>query len=359
MISEFKIPLHRFDLNLLPADARQIGTEAFKMAVSLHFAAEYAASGQNAIVTVDDAAIGVMTYPRDADALDMIMPMLKAGKLAEALPYLEALTKDEPGNAAVLYNLGLCYSELGQLDEAVIRLKRAVKIDPDYLHAWVGIGVAYHRLHKPEQAFEAYREASRINPNDPYTLRNLGGLLIAMKRPAEGVPYLRQALAMLPDDPQAIYGLALGLTDLDTDAADREADGLFKRVIKEHPTSPIAEIAEKARTRLAHKQLAEGSVGGLRLDVVAYLTDALKTFAKVGPAKTRTIGVEVALLGRNGLEINDPAKKYKLKSLPGDFSGLHLLAIMYAAFQQIDPSADLGADFAAEYEVAKKAVKGK
>ncbi len=33
-----------------------------------------------------------------------------------------------------------------------------------------------------------------------------------------------------------------------------------------------------------------------------------------------------------------------------------VLAIMYAAFQQIDPSADLGADFAAEYAVAKKTV---
>ena len=49
----------------------------------------------------------------------------------------------------------------------------------------------------------------------------------------------------------------------------------------------------------------------------------------------------------------------KMKSLPGDFSGLQLLAIMYAAFQQIDPSADLGADFAAEYAVAKKAAKGR
>lgn len=88
MISEFKIPLHRFDLNLLPGDSRQIGTEAFKMAVSIHFAAEYAASGQNAIVTVDDTEIGVMTYPRGANALDLIMPMLKAGKLAEAVPYL-------------------------------------------------------------------------------------------------------------------------------------------------------------------------------------------------------------------------------------------------------------------------------
>lgn len=40
--------------------------------------------------------------------------------------------------------------------------------------------------------------------------------------------------------------------------------------------------------------------------------------------------------------------------LPGKFSGLQLLSIMYAAFQQIDPTADIGADFKAEYEAAVK-----
>lgn len=43
MATEFTIPLHRFDTNLLPADARQVGTDAFKTAVMIHFAAEYAA----------------------------------------------------------------------------------------------------------------------------------------------------------------------------------------------------------------------------------------------------------------------------------------------------------------------------
>jgi hypothetical protein len=42
---------------------------------------------------------------------------------------------------------------------------------------------------------------------------------------------------------------------------------------------------------------------------VAYPIDALKTFAKVEPAKTSTIGVKVALLGRTELEINESAKK--------------------------------------------------
>jgi hypothetical protein len=40
MSTEFKIPLHRFDTNLLPPTARQVGTEAFKTAVMVHFAAE-------------------------------------------------------------------------------------------------------------------------------------------------------------------------------------------------------------------------------------------------------------------------------------------------------------------------------
>lgn len=44
--------------------------------------------------------------------------------------------------------------------------------------------------------------------------------------------------------------------------------------------------------------------------------------------------------------------KYTLKALPGKFSGLRLLAIMYTAFRQIDPTMDTGADFAAEYQAA-------
>lgn len=259
----------------------------------------------------------------------------------------------------MLYNLGLCYSELGQLDEAIIRLKRAVQLAPDHAHAWIGIGTAYHRMRKPKEAFEAFTEAARIDPLDPYSQRNLGGMLVAMKQPAEAVPYLRKALALLPDDPQTIYGLALALNDLGTDDSEFEADGLFKRIVKEHPTSPVVEQAEQARTRLAHKALRESSGPGLRLDVVAYLTEALKIFKKVGPKDTQRIALEIALLGQSGLQINDPAKQYKLKSLPGEFSGLELLAIMYAAFQKVDPSADLGADFSVEYAMAVKAARSR
>ena len=54
------------------------------------------------------------------------------------------------------------------------------------------------------------------------------------------------------------------------------------------------------------------------------------------------------MLGRSGLDINDPVDKYKLKSLPGTFTGLHLQVIMFTAFRQIDPTMETGADFGVE-----------
>ena len=62
--------------------------------------------------------------------------------------------------------------------------------------------------------------------------------------------------------------------------------------------------------------------GELRMDVVMYILYALQLFEKAGKQKTGTITFEIAMLGRGGLDINDPAQKYVLKSLPGKFSGL-------------------------------------
>ena len=169
-MAEFKIPISRFDTNLLPPEARQVGTEAFKTAVVMHFAAEYAAQGQTAMVTVDDEEITVMAFPATASALDFVMPMLRSGRIAEAVPYLESLTKSAPADAAVLYNLGIAYSELGQYDEAIIRLKRAVQLDPGHAHA----------------AFERRRAAQRSSTPDATscTSRYLPSLSLATFAPS-------------------------------------------------------------------------------------------------------------------------------------------------------------------------------
>jgi len=48
--------------------------------------------------------------------------------------------------------------------------------------------------------------------------------------------------------------------------------------------------------------------------------------------EVKRIGFEIAMKGRGGFDTTDPAPKYQLKSLPGDFSGLNLVCYMYVAF---------------------------
>ena len=89
-----------------------------------------------------------------------------------------------------------------------------------------------------------------------------------------------------------------------------------------------------------------------RPDVMMYIAGALDTFDKLGAKKRQEIAFEIALLGQRGLDINDPEQKYDLRTLRGKYSGLHLLALMYTAFKQIDPTMNSGADFDAEYKMA-------
>lgn len=348
----FKLPLSRFDVNLLPPDARKIGSDAFKNAVIAHFAAQYAAKGESALVSVDDEEIQVLTLPKDADPLEFVMTMLQSGRIKEAVPYLEALDKTDPNNVQVLFNLGIAYSELGQFDEAIIRLKRAVQLNPKHAHAWTGIGVAYQRMGKRDQALEPMQKAVEADSSDGYARRNLGAMLMSAGRKEEALTHLRAARNALPHDPQTIYGLAAALDDISGDDNETEADELYQVVIERWPGSQVAELAREARTRLAHQGMRSKVGGGLRPDVMMYIAGALDTFDKVGPAKRQQITFEIAMKGQNGLDINDATQKYTLSTLPGKFSGMHLVAIMYAGMKALDPNVDAGVDLRAEYEAA-------
>lgn len=348
----FNLPVSKFKLDLLPPEARNIGSEAFKLAVSMHFTAQYAAKGQQALVSVDDDEIHVLTLPAGSPPLDFVMMMLQSGRIKEAIPYLESIDKSDPNNVQVLYNLGIAYSELGQFDEAIIRLKRAVQLDPQHAHAWTGIGVAYQRMGKRELALEPTRRAVEADPADGYGRRNLAAMLMGLNRYDEALVHLREARRALPHDPQTLYGLAAALEAVGGANNEDEADELYEVIIQRWPGVEVAERARAARAKRAQQHMRSKVGGGLRPDVLMYVAGALDTFDKVGPAMAQQITFEIAMKGQDGLDINDPDQKYTLNTLPGKFSGMHLVSIMYAGMKAIDATVDPGIDLLAEYEAA-------
>jgi hypothetical protein len=54
--------------------------------------------------------------------------------------------------------------------------------------------------------------------------------------------------------------------------------------------------------------------------------------------EVQKIGFEIATQGMKGFDVNDSSEKYQLRSVPGRFSGLHMVCLMYAAFKIIDPN---------------------
>ncbi len=62
--------------------------------------------------------------------------------------------------------------------------------------------------------------------------------------------------------------------------------------------------------------------------------------------------------GADGIACLHDESKYTLKTMPGDFSGLHLVCFMYTGMKQINPGMDTGIDLSMECEQARKMLDG-
>ena len=241
----------------------------------------------------------------------------------------------------------MAYSELGQVEKAIEILDRLIDTDPNHVHGLVAIGVAHIKL-KDLQTGEVFlRRALMLEPKNQWALKNLGACLLKHGKATEAVPVFEAAIKSNPEDVQSILGLGQALEEIDrVDDADEQ----YVKLISIGGPDHILDLAKERRTALAQKTMRDR--GSFRPDVMMYITGALDQFAGMTKSEIQAIGFEIAILGQRGLDINDPDHKYSLRTLPGEFSGLHLCSIMYAAFKQFAPNEDVGIDLLKEYEAA-------
>jgi tetratricopeptide (TPR) repeat protein len=237
----------------------------------------------------------------------------------------------------------------------VSHLLKAVEIGPKEANTWNALGLAYERKGEVEEALKALEHSLSLDPENGYSLRNLGGLL-AKTDPTKGLPYLRKAALLLPGDQVTQYNFGLCLIKA---GQSKEADQVLAAAVEVAPHSRLAQRCEELRNSISNEALRAGAGDGLRMDAVTYCLSALKTLRELGPEQFRAITVEIALLGQNGLDINNSTPKYTLKSLPGKFSGMQLVSYMYAGFRHFAPDDDAGIDLSREYEAAKLLFDGK
>lgn len=344
-------------LNLLPENARNTEAEEFYDEVISHIRAIFSnleglittAKISSKKVEVEWENLKPLTQPYEG-----LEKMLKKGKLKEAIILLELFKSAYPENDVFLYNMGMAYSDLNELDEAVENLEKLLEIKPEHINGRVAYGVALMRKGENEKAQQELNKSLEQEENNPWAQRNLGACFMRLGRYEEALPHLKRAAELNPEDQRAWFGLGQAY-EYNKDM--QAADAAYHKTIDLDEYSEVAEQAKISLSQLAEKIFKAASPQTERMDGVMYCLDALQKFSNMPTEEIQKIGVEIAMVGMNGIKVNNPEIKYTLKSMPGKFTGLNLLCLEYVAFKQVAPNQDIGFDLSKEYQIALQLFK--
>lgn len=302
-------------------------------------------------ITVSDTLLRIvwLNDQNKSSDLNKIAKILSKGNYPDGILLLELFLSNEPEDPDLLYNLGMAYSDQNNLDRSIALLTKLVEKEPEHINGRVALGVALLRKGRNNEGIQALETAVKKDPQNLWAHRNLSAGLMRLERYSEAEGHLRLATEIDPDDQASWYGYGQALEYLEKHA---DADDAYLKAIDIDEHSNIAELARQARSTLAQKSFRAVTPGVERMDAVMYCLGALERFAAMSPDEVQKIGIEIALLGTKGIDVNSSAKQYTLRSLPGNYSGLHLLSLEYVAFKQFAPDQSIGFDLAAEYHMA-------
>ncbi|WP_431065688.1 tetratricopeptide repeat protein [Methylotuvimicrobium sp.] len=351
------IKIADYDLSALPKDYQDPNTEGFEDYLKKHIIEEYSADGLFSKVSIEQDTLIIAEDLEAKTKSEEGLDALQRGIYSKGKAIFEDLYAQYPANVIVLYNLGMVYSDEDKLSKAIELLSKLTQIKPDYPHAWVALAVAYMRNNQVIEADQAAQTAVKLAPNDQYALRTAGYIASKLNEP-DASALLENAVRAAPKDPIALLALAENLLSTHEDEAIKNrASALLKQVIHASPGSKMAERAEEILRDIAYEKFRQTE--GLNQNAIDYCLQALEKFKGMSHQEIAGVALETATLGQSGLDVNNPDKTYLLRSIPGNYTGLNVVCIMYVAIQQIAPGQDVGFDIKAEYEEALKAFNKK
>ncbi|MFC2047923.1 tetratricopeptide repeat protein [Chloroflexota bacterium] len=287
------------------------------------------------------------------DKFEEAVNLASSGRLEEAKNIFEEIILEDPRNSQILYNLGMCFTDLNQPDQAIKVLEKSIEYNPNHSNSYVALGYAYSKMGDSESAEKYFLDALKLDPDNSYAMRNLGGLYGKTGDTKRSVFYLEKAYKINPQDSATTYGLGYSYQQ----AQDySKADTYYRKVLEMNAPSDLKELTKNGLREIAVASLKSK---GLRMDAVMYMVSALELFEKESESRIKEIAFETAFKGREGLDINNPDNKYTIRSLPGVFTGLQLVSYMYVGFKKIAPDQDVGVDLSQEYNMALTLFKSK
>ena len=133
-------------------------------------------------------------YPEAHNNLGDVL--VRQGRPAEALPYLERAVELNPRYASAHSNLGSALAQLNRLANAIPHLEKAIEYKPDLVDAHNNLGVALAMAGRTPEAIAALERAAALSAGkEPAILELLGRLYAGDGRFEAAGQAARRALA--------------------------------------------------------------------------------------------------------------------------------------------------------------------
>lgn len=357
----FEFRISDFDLGLLPVDAAVLkgNPDLLRESIEAYFGDYFKRVGGEANIVATRETVSVTWTPFAVSDFDNLkrhaLDLLKEGAAAQARPIIETLLRQGQADSDLALNYAMALSDLGMAQDAAGLLERLTQAEPGNASAWNALGVAYWKLQRLDEAGSVLERAYELAPEDGHVLKNHGALLLK-KSPADALPILSEAVRLLPGDQSALYNLGLCLHRT---GEFEKAFAVLRSAVDAAPYSALAETCRELLSQWSMENLRQEAPAGVKMDAVMYCLAALRGLAGMDNDRRKSITAEIALLGRDGLDIAGSDKKYSLRTMPGRFSGLELLAWMFVGMKQLAPDADPGIDLRQEYDLALDLFKGR
>ena len=137
--------------------------------------------------------------------------LLDEGQVAGARSLLGVLRKEDPGNDAVLYYLGLCDLREGKLDDAEKNISDAAGLDPSNLWYRETLASVLAAKGDADKAVDIYAQLLEKDPRQfstPYVLAMIGDRELGARRDSAALGYYERSLELDPGYAPAVLGKA-------------------------------------------------------------------------------------------------------------------------------------------------------
>jgi tetratricopeptide (TPR) repeat protein len=172
----------------------------------------YAKPPGKAEVAADLARMRSAERPRGQGRRDYFKlgaSLLWCGYREQALPYLEAVLRQQPGNVRTLTLVGQIHREAGRLDQAVGLLEEALRIDPAAAEAWNELGGVSMARKDYGTALQHFGQALEAKSGLPYVLLNAAQAAEQLGKLEQAERYYREVIGLDQDSAEGHQGLGL------------------------------------------------------------------------------------------------------------------------------------------------------